>query len=277
MAILGNYFGIYFGGQRVLMAKGGSVNIKTDVVDITNNDSGLFQEVKPVRNSLSGSVDAIYCSAPGNLLQFPEALDNAVWTKSGCTVSSTKSLAPNGIQHLAQSLTGFAAGDYIRQEVATPLSAGVSAGFSTWVSGTGVIELSIDDGFGNNTAQAVTLTSTLTRVSVVLQITEDDSLPIVTITSTTATALTIFGPQLEANADGIVTDYKGSTYLYQLLQQAEIDMTALDMIYTTSISGDLKITGQCYISGLDTKTKEGDVIMFTANINGTGLQQLATI
>lgn len=275
MAILGNFLAFYLNGQRVAMATGNNVSIKTDIVDITNNDSGSWGEIMPTRHTLSGSVEAFFCSSIDNLLQFPEAFGNAAWSKdTGVAVTdNTDSNGNTTPQKIADTIT-WNAGAFIQQIIADTLTIGNIVTGSIWVKGIGTIKLTVGDDAGSTDSANIVLSGTWTRVSV--SHTLGSAVDVFfKITKVSGTAVILDRAMLNIGSSALA--YRGSTELYAALQDAEINKTLIPFRYTTDIQGDMNITGNMYITQLDVKATNNDAMKFTCNINGTGLSSVGTI
>lgn len=274
MSILGNFFALYIAGQRVAMATANNVSFKTDFVDITNKDSGLFGQSKPVKKMMSADIEAFHTSSIGNLVQFPEDFTQSVWVKdTGVTVSGTRIVGPTG-QKLAQRIT-FGAGTYVIQKVTIVEDDEHTA--SLWVAGSGTINLHLVwESPILDVTLPITLTSTFTRIQLPTGASIDNTGPLsVYIEKGTATEVELFGPQV--NVGATATDYCGSTKLFSDLAAAQDAGTALAIRHSTDLDADWQLVGNAYISALNTKTQANGVNTFTAQLTGTATQTVSNV
>lgn len=272
MAVIGNFFALYAQGQRVALATSNNAQFKAETVDTTNKDSGLFTEVRPIKKILSADIEAIYCSTTGNLVQFPESFDNAVWAIDG-EVQPGKVAGPTG-QMLAQTVRISAAGGYIEQEITAPAGSSKKTA-SIWASGSGDVVLTIEQ--GSSYSLTIHLSATLTRFEIPMGVAASGGTIIIRVSNNDLidNDVVLFGAQV--NIGDTATDYMGSAVLASQLAAWAHGMTKLAIRHSTDLSGDFQVAGDAYITNIEFKASDKDVLKFSATLNGTADQTVTTI
>jgi hypothetical protein len=271
MANNGNYQALYVNGQRIALTKSNDFNAKKAFADITTKDSQGNKEVLPTLNECSATLEGIATSSLVNKLQFPENLDNAIWTKSGTgTFSGTKVNSPF-LQKLAQVLT-WGTTTLVRQTMGT-VAVGTYT-LSIYAKGSGTFALEFLDDTNTITSGTFTLTSDWQRFEVSGALTTGLSTR-VNIKKTTGTDITLFGPQLEVAS--AATMYRGSQVTFSDLQTIVENNTKVTIIQSDYIDGDIQVTYEGYISDLQIKSTHDEAETFTCNFEGTGVQTSSTI
>ena len=274
MAVSGNYLGLYVNGQRIALTKSNDFASKMAMIDITTKDSSGNKEVQPGLKEGSCSMEGICTSGLTNLLQWPEAFDNAIWTKAGTgSVSATK-VANNSNQILAQTYT-FGTGNTIVQALSNPkLINGQTATFSIQLKGTGNVTIQLADNGGSSVSSTIALSSNWTTYSVTLNVTDKTDV-FCTVNKLTATAVTLFGPQLELGSTA--TSYKGSQVTLLNLQTIAEARTKVTLLYSDFLALDFKQSYEGYISDVMIKSSNDEAETFTCSFNGTGTQTITNV
>ena len=276
MAISGNYLGLYVNGQRIALTKSNDFASKMAMIDITTKDSSGNKEVIAGLKEGSCSMEGICTSGLTNLLQFPEAFDNAVWVKGGTgSVSGTK-VANESNQILAQAYT-FGTGTAITQTFATPpsvLAIGDKVVFSISLKGSGTVTIQVGDSVGSTTSSTITLSSTWTRYESVYTLAATSGI-FVGINKVSATVVTLFGPQIEENL--IATSYKGSQITLLNLQTIAEARTKVTLLYSDFLALDFKQSYEGYISDLTIKSSNDSAETFSCSFSGTGTQTISNV
>ena len=274
MAVSGNYLGLYVNGQRIALTKSNDFASKMAMIDITTKDSSGNKEVQPGLKEGSCSMEGICTSGLTNLLQWPEAFDNAIWTKAGTgSVSGTK-VANNSNQILAQTYT-FGTGNTIVQALSNPkLINGQTATFSIQLKGTGNVTIQLADNGGSSVSSTIALSSNWTTYSVTLNVTDKTDV-FCTVNKLTATAVTLFGPQLELGS--VATSYKGSQVTLLDLQTIAEARTKVTLLYSDFLALDFKQSYEGYISDVMIKSANDEAETFTCSFNGTGTQTITNV
>ena len=274
MAVSGNYLGLYVNGQRIALTKSNDFASKMAMIDITTKDSSGNKEVQPGLKEGSCSMEGICTSGLTNLLQWPEAFDNAIWTKAGTgSVSATK-VANNSNQILAQTYT-FGTGNTIVQALSNPkLINGQTATFSIQLKGTGNVTIQLADNGGSSVSSTIALSSNWTTYSVTLNVTDKTDV-FCTVNKLTATAVTLFGPQLELGS--VATSYKGSQVTLLDLQTIAEARTKVTLLYSDFLALDFKQSYEGYISDVMIKSANDEAETFTCSFNGTGTQTITNV
>lgn len=276
MAISGNYLGLYVNGQRIALTKSNDFASKMAMIDITTKDSSGNKEVIAGLKEGSCSMEGICTSGLTNLLQFTESFDNAIWVKSGTgSVSGTK-VANESNQILAQVYT-FGTGTAITQTFATPpsvLAINDYVTFSIYVKGTGNINIEVGDTTASTISSTITLTSTWTRYEVTYQLASTTGIYAV-INKLTATAVTMFGPQLEESTSA--SSYKGSQVTLLDLQTIAENKTKVTLLYSDFLALDFKQSYEGYISDLTIKSSNDSAETFSCSFSGTGAQTISNV
>lgn len=274
MAVSGNYLGLYVNGQRIALTKSNDFASKMAMIDITTKDSSGNKEVQPGLKEGSCSMEGICTSGLTNLLQWPEAFDNAIWTKAGTgSVSATK-VANNSNQILAQTYT-FGTGNTIVQALSNPkLINGQTATFSIQLKGTGNVTIQLADNGGSSVSSTIALSSNWTTYSVTLNVTDKTDV-FCTVNKLTATAVTSFGPQLELGS--VATSYKGSQVTLLDLQTIAEARTKVTLLYSDFLALDFKQSYEGYISDLTIKSANDEAETFSCSFMGTGTQTITNV
>ena len=276
MAISGNYLGLYVNGQRIALTKSNDFASKMAMIDITTKDSSGNKEVIAGLKEGSCSMEGICTSGLTNLLQFPESFDNAIWVKGGTgSVSGTK-VANESNQILAQVYT-FGTGTAITQTFATPpsvLAISDFVTFSIYVKGTGNINIEVGDTTASTISSTIALTSTWTRYEVSYQLASTTGIYAV-INKLTATAVTMFGAQLEKATSA--SSYKGSQVTLLDLQTIAENKTKVTLLYSDFLALDFKQSYEGYISDLTIKSSNDSAETFSCSFSGTGAQTISNV
>ena len=274
MAVSGNYLGLYVNGQRIALTKSNDFASKMAMIDITTKDSSGNKEVQPGLKEGSCSMEGICTSGLTNLLQWPEAFNNAIWTKAGTgSVSSTK-VANNSNQILAQTYT-FGTGTSIQQIVnSTSFIIGNYITFSVSVKGSGTINIEVGDDDGGTTSSTITLTSNWTTYSVSYLLSTAVDI-YCSINKVSATVVTLFGPQIELGSTA--TSYKGSQVTLLDLQTIAEARTKVTLLYSDFLALDFKQSYEGYISDLTIKSANDEAETFSCSFMGTGTQTITNV
>lgn len=275
MAVLGNFFALYIAGQRVAMATSNNAQFKTEFANTTNKDGMGYDTSKPVKKLMSADLEAFFCSSIGNLLQFPEDISNAAWSKDTGVVITTVA-SPTG-QMLGNRIT-FNAGSQVWQNIVLPTGFDDYVNGSLWVKGTGTIKIKFDWS-APILADELTITlsnTSYTRIDLPSTAAVDDGAELIfTIEKGTATSVDVFGPQVSQGA--ILQDYAGSAKLFADLLDAQMAGTTITIRHSTDLEGDLQVQGSAYVSNLDTKTQASGVNTFTCSLTGTATQTISEV
>ena len=276
MAISGNYLGLYVNGQRIALTKSNDFASKMAMIDITTKDSSGNKEVIAGLKEGSCSMEGICTSGLTNLLQFPESFDNAIWVKGGTgSVSGTK-VANESNQILAQVYT-FGTGTAITQTFATPpsvLAINDFVTFSIYVKGTGNINIEVGDTTASTISSTIALTSTWTRYEVSYELASTTGIYAV-INKLTATAVTMFGAQLEEGSSA--SSYKGSQVTLLDLQTIAENKTKVTLLFSDFLALDFKQSYEGYISDLTIKSSNDSAETFSCSFSGTGAQTISNV
>jgi len=276
MAVLGNYMGLYVNGQRIALTKTNDFSSKMAMIDITTKDSSGNKEVIAGLKEGSCSMEGITTANLTNLLQFPEAFDNAIWVKGGTgSISGTKVANPNS-QILAQTYT-FGTGTIISQTFATTpivLIIGDTVTFSVYLKGSGTVNIEVGDDSASVASSTITLSSDWTRYEVSYLL--DSAVDVfVAINKVSATAVSLSWPQLEENT--AATSYKGSQVSFSDLQTIAEDRTQVTLLYSDYLALDFKQSYEGYITDLSIKSSNDEAQTFTCNFQGTAAQTITTV
>ena len=269
--ILGNFFGIYIGGQRAALAQGKGVSIKTAVVDVTTSDSYGNEEVLPTDHNLSSSIDGLIVAALDNKLQFPEDLSRSAWVK-GSGVAVTAFYANDRFGQKHSNRVVWNAGNSVHQEFMVTEANGF---VSVDLKGAGEVSIKFLDAADTLSELAVTLTAEWVRYSFPVTAIDFSSECLVVFEKVTGTELQIANVMF--NEGEVLADYKGSTYMAQMMQAAQVNKTKLEFRYSNDLTGDSQIAGFGYFIDFQLKTKNAAANGFTATIQGHQIQSVTTI
>jgi len=269
--ILGNFFGIYIGGQRAALAQGKGVSIKTAVVDVTTSDSYGNEEVLPTDHSLTSPIDGLIVAALDNKLQFPEDLSRSAWVK-GSGVAVTAFYANDNFGQKHSNRVVWNAGTSVHQEFAVTQSNGF---VSCWLKGTGEVSIKFLDAADTLSELAVTLTADWVRYSFEASSIDFSADCLVVFEKISGTEFQVANVMF--NEGDVLADYKGSTYMAQMMQAAQINKTKLEFRYSNDLTGDSQIAGFGYFIDFQLKTKNAAANGFTATIQGHQIQSVTTI
>jgi len=276
MAVSGNYLGLYVNGQRIALTKTNDFANKMAMIDITTKDSSGNKEVEPGLKEGSCSMEGICTSGLTNLLQWPEAFDNAIWVKGGTGAISGTKVANDNNQILAQTYT-FGTGTQIKQTFATAPSVLAIADkvvFSIYLKGTGTVNIQVGDSVGSTTSSTITLSSTWTRYEATYTLAATSGI-FVAVNKVAATVVTLFGPQIEEGL--IATSYKGSQVTFLDLQTIAEARTKVTLLYSDFLALDFKQSYEGYISDVMIKSSNDEAETFTCTFMGTGAQTITTV
>jgi len=276
MAVSGNYLGLYVNGQRIALTKSNDFASKMAMIDITTKDSSGNKEVQPGLKEGSCSMEGICTSGLTNLLQWPEAFDNAIWTKGGTGAISGTKVANDSNQILAQTYT-FGTGTQIKQTFATApsvLAIGDKVVFSISLKGSGTVTIQVGDSVGSTTSSTITLSSTWTRYEAVYTLAATSGI-FAAVNKVSATAVTLFGPQVEENT--VATSYKGSQVTLLDLQTIAEAKTKVTLLYSDFLALDFKQSYEGYISDLTIKSSNDEAETFSCSFMGTGVQTISNV
>lgn len=275
MAVNGNYLGLYVGGQRIALTKSNDFSQKVATEDMTTKDSQGFKEVLPTLKEASCSMEGICTASLTNYLQWPEAFNNAIWTKDGTgSVSGTK-IANNDNQLLAQTYT-WGTGAFISQNVGTiDLEGAPKSCFSVYLKGTGTVTIEVGSDDGLTVSSTITLSSTWTRHYVVFAHTFVNTNNYVKINKVSGTAVSLFGPQLEIATTPSI--YKGSTETLRDLQTIAENRTKVSLLYSDYFSGSFTTAYEGFITDVSVKNAHDSISTFTCNFQSTGSTTITTI
>lgn len=274
MAVNGNYLGLYVGGQRIALTKSNDFSQKVATEDMTTKDSQGFKEVLPTLKEASCSMEGICTASLTNYLQWPEAFNNAIWTKDGTgSISGTK-IANNDSQLLAQVLT-WGTGAFISQNVGTIDLPGVPPScFSVYLKGTGTVTIEVGNDSDATVSSTITLSSTWTRHYVVL-LNAVGTNNYVKINKVSGTAVSLFGPQFEIATTPSI--YKGSTETLRDLQTIAENRTKVSLLYSDYFSGSFTTAYEGFITDVSVKNAHDSISTFTCNFQSTGSTTITTI
>jgi hypothetical protein len=274
MAVNGNYLGLYVGGQRIALTKSNDFSQKVATEDMTTKDSQGFKEVLPTLKEASCSMEGICTASLANYLQWPEAFNNAIWTKDGTgSISGTK-IANNDNQLLAQTYT-WGTGAFISQTLGTTdLSIGDFITSSIYLKGTGTVTIETGDDDGSTVSSTITLSGSWTRYNVTHELGTSAN-TFVKINKVTGTAVSLFGPQLEKASTPSI--YKGSTETLRDLQTIAENRTKVSLLYSDYFSGSFTTAYEGFITDVSVKNAHDSISTFTCNFQSTGSTTITTI
>lgn len=271
MAVLGNYLGLYVNGQRIALTKTNDFANKKAMIDITTKDSQGNKEVIPGLKEGSCTMEGICTSSLVNILQFPEDLNNAIWSKSGTGTFSGTRVENPFTQILAQSLT-WGTTTLIRQTMGT-VNVGTYT-LSIYAKGSGTFALEFLDDTTTITSGTFTLTASWQRFEISGTLTTGLTTR-VNIKKTTGTEITLFGPQFEIAP--AATMYKGSKTTFSDLQTIAEARTKVTLLYSDYLALDFKQSYEGFISDLAVKSSNDEAETFTCTFMGTGAQTITTV
>ena len=129
-----------------------------------------------------------------NLCLYSDDFTNAAWVKSNLTAAKTAT-GPDGVANSASTLTATAANATALQAITSTSAARITSMFVKRRTGTGVIEMTQDNG---STWTAVTVTAGWTRVSIPSATAADPTVGIRVVTDTDAIDVALFDHELGA-------------------------------------------------------------------------------
>ncbi|PJC48533.1 MAG: hypothetical protein CO035_02995, partial [Candidatus Omnitrophica bacterium CG_4_9_14_0_2_um_filter_42_8] len=202
-----------------------------------------------------------------NLLTYSEQLDNAIWVKTGLSITANSVASPNGATTADSIVDDVTGGGTVDSSLITA-TAGQAYTFSVWLKGTGsqAVSLKLTDNATTptSTTQNITLDTTWQRYSVTHTLAAGSTKVKATInhTSTASDTVYVWGSQLEqASSSGVYASSTSGTVTASrgVISTGDILMPSLklsggsitDTTGTVSVgsSNNLSLSGNLQVTG----------------------------
>lgn len=274
----GTAFKIYLSGGQIAYLRSNELGNSTNMIDISNKESGEFKEVMPGQKEYSGSAEGFVEYINRNVLNHTEAFDNAAWTKDDVTVDDDFVTTPYGANG-ADKLTFTGEGDSIYQTITRAVAANQVWIASVWLRAAApctVTLVSYNDDSTDGTGVTCNLTTTWQRFTVAHTFAGIETgvrLSIQTNTGDTALVVYAWGAQLEQGSanNTLPTTYQPKPRVdYNDLFTAITNETSYTALMSAKTTGQDAFQGTAYISNLQMAAPNAEAQTFTCDIAFSG-------
>lgn len=278
MAQTGTAFKVYLSGGLIAYLRSNELGNSTNMIDISNKESGEYKEVMPGQKEYSGSAEGFVEFINRNILLYSNTFSNAAWQKTSVTVTNENITAPDG-SNTASTLAYDAESDSMQQAVVTSVANNDVYIASIWLkaASAGTITLllrSDDESQGQSLAcnvtttwQRFTLPHTFSGAEAGVEIV------LVRNPGDTLTSVIAWGAQLEQGTanNTLPTTYQPTPRVnYNDLFTAITNETSYTALMSAKTTGQDAFQGTAYISNLQMAAPNEEAQTFTCDIAFSG-------
>ena len=274
----GTAFKVYLSGGLIGYLTTNDFTASTNMIDVTNKESGGDKEQIPGLRQYSGSAEGFVEYIGRNILLQSQVFSNAAWSKTSVTVTNENITAPDG-SNTASTLAYDTESDSMQQAVVTSIANNDVYIASIWLkaASAGTITLIVRS---DDESQGATLTCNVTTtwqrftqpytfsgaeagVEIVLVRNPGDTL----------TSVIAWGAQLEQGTanNTLPTTYQPTPRVNYADMFAAIEAgTAYTALMSSKETGKTAHTGTAYLSNLSLTAANEEAITFQTDIQFTG-------
>ena len=278
MAQTGTAFKIYLSSSVIAYLRGNELGNSTNMIDISNKESGEYKEVMPGQKEYSGSAEGFVEFINRNILLYSNTFSNAAWDKDSVTVTNENITAPDG-SNTASTLAFDAETDSLRQTIVTSIANNDVYVASIWLkaSSAGTISLilrSDDESQGTTLVCSVTTEWQRFTTSYTFSGTEAGvEMLLVRNAGNTLTSVIVANAQLEQGTanNTLPTTYQPTPRVnYNDLFTAITNETSYTALMSAKTTGQDAFQGTAYISNLQMAAPNEEAQTFTCDIAFSG-------
>jgi len=278
MAQTGTAFKIYLSSSVIAYLRGNELGNSTNMIDISNKESGEYKEVMPGQKEYSGSAEGFVEFINRNILLYSNTFSNAAWDKDSVTVTNENITAPDG-SNTASTLAFDAETDSLRQTIVTSIANNDVYVASIWLkaSSAGTISLilrSDDESQGTTLVCSVTTEWQRFTTSYTFSGTEAGvEMLLVRNAGNTLTSVIVANAQLEQGTanNTLPTTYQPTPRVnYNDLFTAITNETSYTALMSAKTTGQDAFQGTAYISNLQMASPNEEAQTFTCDIAFSG-------
>jgi predicted secreted protein len=278
MAQTGTAFKIYLSSSVIAYLRGNELGNSTNMIDISNKESGEYKEVMPGQKEYSGSAEGFVEFINRNILLYSNTFSNAAWDKDSVTVTNENITAPDG-SNTASTLAFDAETDSLRQTIVTSIANNDVYVASIWLkaSSAGTISLilrSDDESQGTTLVCSVTTEWQRFTTSYTFSGTEAGvEMLLVRNAGNTLTSVIVANAQLEQGTanNTLPTTYQPTPRVnYNDLFTAITNETSYTALMSAKTTGQDAFQGTAYISNLQMASPNAEAQTFTCDIAFSG-------
>jgi len=278
MAQTGTAFKIYLSSSVIAYLRGNELGNSTNMIDISNKESGEYKEVMPGQKEYSGSAEGFVEFINRNILLYSNTFSNAAWDKDSVTVTNENITAPDG-SNTASTLAFDAETDSLRQTIVTSIANNDVYVASIWLkaSSAGTISLilrSDDESQGTTLVCSVTTEWQRFTISYTFSGTEAGvEMLLVRNAGNTLTSVIVANAQLEQGTanNTLPTTYQPTPRVnYNDLFTAITNETSYTALMSAKTTGQDAFQGTAYISNLQMASPNAEAQTFTCDIAFSG-------
>jgi len=278
MAQTGTAFKVYLSGGLIAYLRSNELGNSTNMIDISNKESGEYKEVMPGQKEYSGSAEGFVEFINRNILLYSNTFSNAAWDKDSVTVTNENITAPDG-SNTASTLAFDAETDSLRQTIVTSIANNDVYVASIWLkaSSAGTISLilrSDDESQGTTLVCSVTTEWQRFTTSYTFSGTEAGvEMLLVRNAGNTLTSVIVANAQLEQGTanNTLPTTYQPTPRVnYNDLFTAITNETSYTALMSAKTTGQDAFQGTAYISNLQMASPNAEAQTFTCDIAFSG-------
>jgi len=278
MAQTGTAFKIYLSSSVIAYLRSNELGNSTNMLDISNKESGEYKEVMPGQKEYSGSAEGFVEFINRNILLYSNTFSNAAWDKDSVTVTNENITAPDG-SNTASTLAFDAETDSLRQTIVTSIANNDVYVASIWLkaSSAGTISLilrSDDESQGTTLVCSVTTEWQRFTTSYTFSGTEAGvEMLLVRNAGNTLTSVIVANAQLEQGTanNTLPTTYQPTPRVnYNDLFTAITNETSYTALMSAKTTGQDAFQGTAYISNLQMASPNAEAQTFTCDIAFSG-------
>jgi len=278
MAQTGTAFKIYLSSSVIAYLRSNELGNSTNMLDISNKESGEYKEVMPGQKEYSGSAEGFVEFINRNILLYSNTFSNAAWDKDSVTVTNENITAPDG-SNTASTLAFDAETDSLRQTIVTSIANNDVYVASIWLkaASAGTISLilrSDDESQGTTLVCSVTTEWQRFTTSYTFSGTEAGvEMLLVRNAGNTLTSVIVANAQLEQGTanNTLPTTYQPTPRVnYNDLFTAITNETSYTALMSAKTTGQDAFQGTAYISNLQMAAPNEEAQTFTCDIAFSG-------
>jgi len=278
MAQTGTAFKIYLSSSVIAYLRSNELGNSTNMLDISNKESGEYKEVMPGQKEYSGSAEGFVEFINRNILLYSNTFSNAAWDKDSVTVTNENITAPDG-SNTASTLAFDAETDSLRQTIVTSIANNDVYVASIWLkaASAGTISLILrSDDESQGTTLVCSVTTEWQRFTTSYTFSGAESgveMLLVRNAGNTLTSVIVANAQLEQGTanNTLPTTYQPTPRVnYNDLFTAITNETSYTALMSAKTTGQDAFQGTAYISNLQMASPNAEAQTFTCDIAFSG-------
>lgn len=274
----GTAFKVYLSGGLIAYLTANEFTATTNMIDVTNKESGGDKEQIPGLRQYSGSAEGFVEYIGRNILLYSQLFSNAAWDKDSVTVTNENITAPDA-SNTASTLAFDAETDSLRQTIVTSIANNDVYIASIWLkaASAGTISLILrSDDESQGTTLTCNVTTTWQRFTLPYTFSGTEAgveILLVRNSGDTLTSVIAWGAQLEEGSatNTLPTPYQPTPRVNYADMFAAIEAgTAYTALMSSKETGKTSHTGTAYLSNLALTAANEEAITFQTDIQFTG-------